>query len=667
MRVFAPIWLRRGVLVLMTVLAALPSVGSAEDIARWRLTSLNGFLALRSRISDYNVDTVHESEPLFEQEFSVRTQSYVYHPNFLNMLVGGSLLFDQRTFTRDVEAADESRSVSTNTVGWNLNTNLSFLRNKPYPVTLFFDRSNPIVSSGLAGSFNQHNTSMGVKASVLEPLSPIMLEFEVTRILSEGESTDQILDDTTDRVSVTASHAFFSNSRTELTYNLDRRTSASGSLDRPIEPTTDVNHNALLISRWLLGSSQQFELTNTSNYNLRVDPGRVDTTISPTLIWHHTPKLDSFYSYNFNKTSQDVDADADTLGNAGSVSVRYSPTEDLFGDLGINFDIASEARGFERASFGGVGAVGYSRPVPFGKLSLGGGLQYNHINQDAPSANRTVIDELVVLSGTTPVPLANDFVIAGSVTITNSTRTQTFIQDLDYSLIVIGSQTQVQRLIVGSITDGQELLVDYDLSSGGTFAYSTVGTRLNTNLALAKYYNVFARFDDRRQSVESGEPTFSLNSVTTTEVGTDADVPVWRGIRVGGRATYLRRNEDITPLDRTSVRGFVQIPLPYLSTLRVSARRLVTNIENSEDDENITGFMVNLRSRPWYRGNVVANYDYEEDNGGRMPRSRAVGTLRAEWRVRRLLMTAGVQYSNETQGDFERDRIVAKVELRRDW
>ncbi|HFB64470.1 MAG TPA: hypothetical protein ENJ60_02925, partial [Aeromonadales bacterium] len=66
----------------------------AEKVSAFQLTELDSYLALRylldeQVISTGGVDTLQDRRPTFQEEYAIATQSYIYHPNFLNMDIGG--------------------------------------------------------------------------------------------------------------------------------------------------------------------------------------------------------------------------------------------------------------------------------------------------------------------------------------------------------------------------------------------------------------------------------------------------------------------------------------------------------------------------------------------------------------------------------------------------
>ena len=81
-----------------------------------------------------------------------------------------------------------------------------------------------------------------------------------------------------------------------------------------------------------------------------------------------------------------------------------------------------------------------------------------------------------------------------------------------WSCIIIGSETQLQRLIAGNILDGQTVLVSYAIDTGNTLSYDSLQTQFNAELSLARYYSLFLTYNDLRQSQDSGIESIRLNS-----------------------------------------------------------------------------------------------------------------------------------------------------------
>jgi hypothetical protein len=637
--------------------------GARPEIASFRLTERSGFVSVHARYDEDETERTGQgvstvSELVFQEEIGLDTESYVYHPNFLVMNLSGGLLFDQRRNEAN------SLSVTAQAVTWNLGARLNFLRRKPYPFSLFFERRNPLVSAGIAGSFTREITRYGVSANVLRPFSPVRLEMEAYRNVSEGAGAGQVVDETVDFFGLRGWREFSPTNQVRLTYELTRTASASGARTLPIVATDRTDQYLNLDSRVAFGDRKQFRLNNISTYRLFDDPDRTDFRYTPTLRWEHSDRLDSYYNLRLGESTQ---PEGDSTERGGEAGFNLTMSEDLSFSGDVHGEITKEPARFENRNLGAAAGVRYRRPIPLGELATSHSLGYDRNEQEAVAASSSVIGERLTLPGVTPVDLARERVIASSVQISNSNRSQVFVEGIDYQLLVTGTRTSVQRIPGGAIVSGENVLADYQFELQGTFSYNEFSNSHNVDVTLARYYGVFARYRGQHQSIESGTPTSPLNPANVFEVGARADVPVGSRFTVAGEIRYLRQDEEISPFDRLSLDASVSVKLPLRSQLTVSGRRVVTDQELSDEDTDLVGFGANLSSRPVSRLNLSAVLDHEEDSGGSRPRTATNVRLRGTWGIRRLRMSAEAGYLREGLPGFDRDDLSVRFTARRDF
>ncbi|MDH3282205.1 MAG: hypothetical protein OEQ18_13900, partial [Gammaproteobacteria bacterium] len=382
------------------------------------------------------------------------------------------------------------------------------------------------------------------------------------------------------------------------------------------------------------------------------------------LRWTHSPKLESFYRYTLQDTDQELDEATSQTGVAG---LTFWPSEALSGSADVHAEDQDTSQ-FDRQRYGTRGSANYRIPVEWGTLQLGAGMSYDLEDQEALARQANVFGERIVLSAITLVPLANESVVAASVAVSNLTRTQIFVEGFDYELVVIGARTEIRRLAAGNIVDGQTLLVDYAFEVGGTFSFASFNQNYQANLSLFRYYNLYVRYRDLDQDLRSGVPTVSLNSLENLTYGARADVPAWADWTVGGEIEIEDQEEDIAPFERRSYSGYVQLPLPFfLSRLRLTARRITVDNENSPEDVDLKRYAALLQSRPWYRATLSAEVASEKDTGGTVERRRDTFQLAAEWRIRRLLLALKARTVDERQDNFENERSEIRATIRRDF
>jgi hypothetical protein len=320
---------------------------------------------------------------------------------------------------------------------------------------------------------------------------------------------------------------------------------------------------------------------------------------------------------------------------------------------------------------GADASVRYDRALPLGIAHVAYGLRYDQREQRAVSTQTEVIGERFTLTGTTFVALAHQHVIAGSVLISNATRTQTFTENIDYTLTVLGAQTRVQRLVGGAIVDGQDVLADYNYDVGGTFAYNQTDQTLDLNWGIASYGSVYFRYLDSAPRLSAGTPTFPLNTVRSGQYGARFDLPLkWRvNTTVGGSFEYENRRETVSPYRRQAGDLYVQAEEPFFGTgnFRLATRRVRVDYDNSDQDVNLVGYDLGYWSRNWFGLDLSLNAGYENDTGAPIARRRLIQAVKAQWRYRKASLSFDLGHTYETQGDFKRSRTLANFLARRDW
>jgi len=155
----------RGLIVgVAWLMLGLSGICLAEEIAPFRLTGIEGDVSL-SYLSDSQTQgtsggtsSTYAISNMQEQVF-LNTHSYFYHPNFLKMDLGGGPLWVQNQVESDTSSRDDHETL------YNLTGRLSFLEQKPYPLTIYYDHLNPTVSTSLTQSFVQTNTKTGATFS----------------------------------------------------------------------------------------------------------------------------------------------------------------------------------------------------------------------------------------------------------------------------------------------------------------------------------------------------------------------------------------------------------------------------------------------------------------------------------------------------------------------
>jgi len=642
------------------VLSAVPAATMATEIKTFRLTDVDSELALRYLFDEQTfyqtgTKTQQDTRPTFQEEYIIDTNSYVFHPNLLSMELGASLLFDQSRYA----TLDEESSNNEQLLGYN--ARLDFLKKKAYPVSVYYDKRNPTVSVGLGGRFLQENIKYGTEMALLQPLSPVQVSLTAYRQLTRGEGFDQLIDDNLEHAQLRLYRPYGKGNHAQLSYQIDNRDSRTGSPNLPITSRTTSTTSAYFDSRNIFGGQRQVQLITNASYNTQQEyPKRRELRINPMVDWQHSEGLRSFYRINYNDTVEEdiYITQGYLIGGLGYTGPENNASLDIHAE-------DNRSSSIDYVNIGSNYMLSHDEAVGTGsiKISYSGSMDYR--DQSSADTLFEVFGEEHEMIGTTPVTLKREFVDTASIEVWNTGRTQLYIEGLDYRLLDVGSQTQIQRMSSGNIISGQVVLVDYSYQTGGTFAMDLISNNLRLSWNPSRFYEIYVRYRDSKQKLRKGTPTIQLNSVNSLTWGARADQPFLSGINLGGEFYLENHQEDINPYYRQNYDAYIDLPLPRLTSLRLSARRQIVDNENSIEDVDLTGYIFRLQTRPWLRARLSYESSYETDTGGSLDRTLKIQRFQLGWAFRQLSLTADASYSTEEQGVTDRQRWAIKCILSR--
>lgn len=661
----------------LPLLGGLAMAGAgAQEIAPFRFLGYDGYVNLRYFNDGVTTSQsgaggdVRSRQSLrdLRQEFFVMTHSYVYHPNFLLLDIGGGPVLSNGA------AAGDSGTTRASSTLYNLTGRATILRDKPVRGTLFYEHLNPTVNLAPGLAMTQENERYGFNASVLSPVTPVPIQVDGSHVHNTGRGADRIVDDRIDRLDVRATVGWGAAGSTQVNLQTLRQNSASGSSGLPIQQSSSSTESATIDSRLRLGAARNVEITNLLSLNtqrfsvLQGDLAeRIDARMLLDARIRHTQALSSFASVNLSRAQQG-DLSNRNESYAAGVSYRFSP--DLVVSAGVRADETHTSQ-FNTAARGGDVSVVYQTALPVGTLQANYSARFETRDQRAVASQSSVVGEALTLVGTAPVTLGRPLIDATTIAVSNAARSQTYLAGVDFLVTTVGTTTRIQRLAAGNILDGQDVLVDYRFDAGGSFAYRQLDQTLGLNWRLNNWLGAYYRVYESNPQLTSGAPSAPLNQVRSQVVGARADVPMGfpAGAMVGGGVEYEHRAETIAPFERQSYDVYAQADDPFfgVGNLRATYRRVRQDYTVAAQNIDLTGMDIRYRTRSALGLDVTADATYESDIGGLVPRKRLAGSLKAQMRYRRASLSFDIGMSREVQGSAERNRALIQLVLRRDF
>jgi hypothetical protein len=647
--------------LLACALLSVPLIGLSQDeIAPFKLTDVSGDFRVGYTLDDRVIDENFTTSNLWREELFFRTRSYIYHPAMLDMQIDGGLEYVQDSYKTQAGSNRETELL------FNYDMKFNFLDRKRYPFTVYLIRQHPDMITNLLGRFLVRSDTYGANGRLMGQGLLSSLIWDFGHESQDGSGFGSTIDQDLDRARVSTTLPYLGGQSLRLDLNWFERLSRSGSAGLPIQESMVKSLNGIITAKNKFGDQKYLNL----GQSLRVG-SQITTTATVTEIdrlqyradlrWRGSERNKPYLTYIFHdedrRSTWSRSQQAD-LGTTFRVSDRFEMT-------GRGNYLGNRDPGFSRDRRGISATAIYRIPLSFGNLRLTGSMGTNRNDQEAAADTIEVFDERVTLVGTVPVPLNNTFVLEETVVVTNFVQTQTFVEDLDYRLVTIGSTTTIERIITGAILDGQEVLVSYEFRTGGTTAYRDDRQRVGVNLGFIKYFNVFANWSNVDNSIISGDPTVPLNDVTSLETGLSVDVGFATSWSVGGKILYRRSDETISSAVGTLYTGYLNSGAYRGLSAKLGISREFVDNEFSSEDRDLSRYVVGISWRLPGSAKLTYSYSNGENEGGSVTSKDEQQQLHFDWRYRFVIFTLRASKNDTEQGLARRETSRVTAEVRR--
>lgn len=652
-------------IALLLVFVIVPVSVYAEEISTYKLTGTDGYIGLRYRYDELlNQQSLNpatkETRSNFDEEAHIQTQGYIYHPNFLKVDLGAGILFSQEKLQTATGLAKHDDTL------YDFNTRLAFLEEKPYPLTLFYDKSHPSVALNVTDVFTQENEKYGMNFSLRKPVSPVLINFESYKQINKGSSFTQVTNDRNFYQNVSAQADLLNGGYVQLSHTDNRQESMSGSKSLPIKPFNVTTKTSDLNSSFVFGDTQNINLNVIASQSVqKQDRELKELRFAPYLNWKHNAQMNSYLRYNLTERKQPT---IESNNSSGAFGLSYQWDEDLNANAELHYD-KNSTTGLQLSNYGGRGSVSYKHQLGNALMQFNVGLNYDAYDRQAASSVQ-IADAPYTLSGTTPVLLAHEYINTSTIVVKRADTNEVLTAGVgnDYVIVVIGNQTQIQKINPALPTD-LNVLVSYQYNPGGNAAYHSYAQSYQASVEYYKHTTFFINYRDTKQALTSGMPTLPLDSSNTSSYGMRVDYPLPTDMlmTVGGEVLQEKHNENNTSYNKKSADVYLQVGLPLATNLHLNLRRIQTDYIYSAEDVNLTSYSLRLKSNPLNRLSLILQLDDIKDNGGSYPRNSRNIIFTAQWRLRQLQFEAGAKKIYEKQSSLNHERMLINVNLRREF
>ena len=635
-------WMKSPALLFATTLV----VGGAATDAAAQVTSLLTLTNLRQSVDlSYRFDASEGQlgssfQNGLTEDYRLSIDYSVYRARLLHGQVSLDLKADQQRHDGQGKSSGLSKGY-----GILYDINGVLLDRFPYPVNFFLTSNITDIPREYASSYQQKNDTTGMSITLNSKFLPAAFNFSRSSSETDGLESDRL--QVSDTYSFGAAHNYHDISNTNFTIFNSRQAGTikggggasdrTGNMDATLNNTFHIGTkelNRILYSRWRIA-------------NQRGDNESRSAEIGEYLAWDFGKALTSGLDYSFSRQ--------ETPGRSQQQnSSRFWLQHKLFQSFSTRLDLMGSSRKFdtgtEQNASGSV-SLAYQKILPAESvIHLQGRKQYGMSSNKLTDDKLSVLDEPHTASAVDPLILDEAVIVASTIVVRNAdpaVRTLAYVENKDYQVRQLGSQTEIFFLVAGSeIHAGDKLKISYQhlVNTHITYAYSSKGVGGDISL-FQNRYRIYASWDGSSQELVSGEADqVNLTSTDAYRLGAE------RRFEAGSFSTEYSSTS--TDQDRNqSLSGYLTYGGDYrLGKLSVTASERYVMVETNplvngpgtKRSMNIVSAGASY-TRPLENAAVLTATANAMDSRGTIVTDNLSMSLGVQWTLRRMTISVAGQ------------------------
>jgi len=501
----------------------------------FRFTSFDGEVNLNGhyRQSYTTIGDFSESQKsrYFSGGFKLNTESYIWHPEFLILELGGE--YSPGTNQDDFIVTPDYSEVRT-LKGLNIGTTL--FNNKPVTLRSWARWNDTYSNRENMTNIKTYSQSLGSSLRWNNIFLPVNLSFNKSTWGQTEVQTGRSWITEHENFDASTFKSFSTRDQNTLTYSYNNYS------------REDVNHNLIINTYNNIRLNNSVLLDKEGKYTFRsmiFDNNRKGYQFfhvfnSQQSVTMNLPKnIDIITNYNFFNQQQEFQK---TRQHKIGLSLNHK----LFASLNTNlqYEYVNVKQTFYHANRNIYGAtIAYNKKIPKGHLNLSYNLSLNPINMVTAPVDISILNEEHILTDGEITLLDKPYIDINSVVIKDLTGSIIYQRDFDYILLERGEFVEVQRIPGGQIPNNSLVFIDYIAKPTGSYKYTVVTNNIYASVVIFKnllelYYR--GQFLDYK-NVEKSD-LLLLNYIKQNTFGGKITV---KFIELG--AELENRNSTITP------------------------------------------------------------------------------------------------------------------------
>ncbi|MEN8250954.1 MAG: hypothetical protein ABFS32_18625 [Bacteroidota bacterium] len=452
------------------------SQNNGNSTGFWRFTSLDGELKLKSlyRQKYFTLNDFSETQEsiYFSGGLSLNTKSYIWHPDFLLLDLGGEFYPESN---QDDYLVTPDRAEVRTLKGLNIGTIL--FNNKPITLNTsarwndsYSNREN---LTNIRSKTFQWGSTLFIKNRIL----PITIGYNSNKWDQVETETDRTYQTDQNNFEVSIQKSFSKRDRNILRYSHNRYYRSDYNL-LEIENITD---NFRLNNRYYFDDDKRYAYQSMIYYYNRYGSQHYkvfNATENITFNLQKDLRLSGIYTFYIQE--QEAQKSRHNKINANLEHRLFSSlnTQVFYEYAGINHSDYSETRNSTGLN------LRYIKKIPTGQLNLSYYYSLLRDDMDTDPGLLQIFDEEHLLSDGEISTFDKPHVDWNTIVVKDITGTIIYQMAFDYILIEQGDYTEIQRVPGGQIPNMSTVYVDYVSIQTGSYKYDAHSNNVSANISL---------------------------------------------------------------------------------------------------------------------------------------------------------------------------------------
>ncbi len=637
-----------------------------ESKSRWKAWDLRRFDAAVEFLGRSRVDTLKQDgqadivdrETLLRELVEVSGEAYIGHKNLIDLTGTVRLGFEDRFLDSDTAGAEDHSGDFTNL----FDVNAHVLGTSKAPLDVYARRDEQFLDRDFAASVTNTTLETGVAAAIQSIRAPTTLRL----FRLESTQDDQLRQSSYELEQYSfAAHSTIhvaDRHRLEVDFTYDDVSERQGTLfssqyERQNLQLTDVIN---------FGKSGLHELRSYLQYY-----GQTGQYEQSTLRWDerlllvHSDRLET--RYNALAERQTV-GEADQDHFEGSAMVKHKLFDSLVSTGTVGGRKYSDSSDFSSTEWFTNGELEYTKKVPRGRLDVTAGASFSTQDNSARGGTQRVLDESQVFNDPFPITLARRHIVPGSVVVTAAAGFPTYQEGVAFTVQYFADRAEIRIIVGQGISDGDTLLVDYDVGPEPASTVGTTGLTASVRYSITEgalsgvsVYSIYRRLD---HTVDSADPeALVFDDTVTFTYGAE--------IRRGGwhlKGEREHHESTVTPYTLMRLEGSYDHQFSRGSSVGVDASHELIDYSNPDNSVAFSRLTFRWNERITSSADVLLRIDLRDEHDDLRGDTQGIDqSLTLNWRRRQTTAYIALRNTLLTTGTSDRVTQFLEVGFRREF